>query len=128
MSLKEVRNVGAADAKLRIVVDGFNAPVTAGNFVDLVQKKFYDGMEIQRADGFVVQTGDPGDDVSSIPPWPPPSAPHAKARLTVGCSGSNTCEDTRKLTREVWIRAEARIHRPEDWRGEAHSLRGHGGG
>jgi cyclophilin family peptidyl-prolyl cis-trans isomerase len=24
-----------------------------------VQRKFYDGMEIQRADGFVVQTGDP---------------------------------------------------------------------
>ena len=28
----------------------------AGNFVDLASKKFYDGMEIQRADGFVVQT------------------------------------------------------------------------
>jgi hypothetical protein len=28
-------------------------------FLDLVQRKFYDGMEIQRADGFVVQTGDP---------------------------------------------------------------------
>jgi hypothetical protein len=28
----------------------------AGNFVDLAAKKFYDGMEIQRADGFVVQT------------------------------------------------------------------------
>lgn len=27
--------------------------------MDLVTRKFYDGMEIQRADGFVVQTGDP---------------------------------------------------------------------
>ena len=27
--------------------------------MDLVLRKFYDGMEIQRADGFVVQTGDP---------------------------------------------------------------------
>jgi cyclophilin family peptidyl-prolyl cis-trans isomerase len=44
-----------------MVADGYNAPVTAGNFVDLVQKKFYDGMEFQRADGFVVQTGDPGN-------------------------------------------------------------------
>ena len=44
---------------MRIVVDGYNAPVTAGNFVDLVQRGFYDGMAIQRADGFVVQTGDP---------------------------------------------------------------------
>lgn len=63
VSLERVRNKGAADAKLYIVVDGYNAPVTAGNFVDLVDKKFYDGMDVQRADGFVVQTGDPGGDV-----------------------------------------------------------------
>ncbi len=44
-------------------MDGFNAPVTAGNFVDLVQRGFYNGMEIQRSDGFVVQTGDPGPPV-----------------------------------------------------------------
>ena len=35
------------------------APVTGGNFVDLVQKGFYNNMDIQRSDGFVVQTGDP---------------------------------------------------------------------
>ena len=50
---------------MRIVVDGYNAPVTAGNFVDLVQRGFYDNMAIQRADGFVVQTGDPDGPVSS---------------------------------------------------------------
>ena len=49
---------------MRIIVDGYNAPVTAGNFVDLVQRGFYDGMAIQRADGFVVQTGDPDGPVS----------------------------------------------------------------
>lgn len=38
-------------ALMKIVVDGLNAPITAGEFVDLVQKKFYDNMEIQRADG-----------------------------------------------------------------------------
>ena len=64
VSLSRVRNKGATDAKLTIVVDGYNAPVTAGNFVDLVDKKFYDKMDVQRADGFVVQTGDPGGDVS----------------------------------------------------------------
>lgn len=37
----------------------YNAPVTAGNFVELCSKGFYDGMQIQRSDGFVVQTGDP---------------------------------------------------------------------
>nr|XP_024385266.1 peptidyl-prolyl cis-trans isomerase CYP38, chloroplastic-like isoform X1 [Physcomitrium patens] len=41
-------NPNVKDAVLQIVVDGYNAPVTAGNFVDLVQRKFYDGMEIQR--------------------------------------------------------------------------------
>lgn len=44
---------------LTIVVDGLNAPISAGDFVDLASKGFYDGMEIQRADGFVVQTGKP---------------------------------------------------------------------
>jgi cyclophilin family peptidyl-prolyl cis-trans isomerase len=46
-------------AVLRMEIDGYTAPVTAGNFVDLVNKGFYDGMRIQRSDGFVVQTGDP---------------------------------------------------------------------
>lgn len=66
VSMAEVRNKGKADGKLRMVVDGYNAPLTAGNFVDLVDKKFYDGMDIQRADGFVVQTGDPLDEVSAL--------------------------------------------------------------
>lgn len=42
------------------VVDGYSAPVTAGNFVDLVQRGFYDGMVFTRAeDNYVLQTGDP---------------------------------------------------------------------
>lgn len=44
---------------LKMIIDGYTAPVTAGNFVDLVQSGFYNGMHIQRSDGFVVQTGDP---------------------------------------------------------------------
>ncbi len=50
---------GPQDVVLTVVLDGYNAPVSAGNFADLVARKFYDGMEVQRADGFVVQTGDP---------------------------------------------------------------------
>jgi cyclophilin family peptidyl-prolyl cis-trans isomerase len=50
---------GPQDVVMNIVLDGYNAPVSAGNFADLVLRKFYDGMEVQRADGFVVQTGDP---------------------------------------------------------------------
>lgn len=46
-------------AKFVLTLDGYNAPVTAGNFVDLIRRGFYSGMEIQRSDGFVVQTGEP---------------------------------------------------------------------
>lgn len=49
-------------AKLTMVVDGYTAPITTGNFVELVQKGFYNNMPIQRSDGFVVQTGDPDGD------------------------------------------------------------------
>lgn len=45
---------------LTAVVDGYNAPLTAGAFVDLVQKGFYDGLPFIRAEDFyVLQTGDP---------------------------------------------------------------------
>jgi cyclophilin family peptidyl-prolyl cis-trans isomerase len=46
-------------AKLTMVIDGYTAPITGGNFVDLVQKGFYNNMKISRSDGFVVQTGNP---------------------------------------------------------------------
>ncbi|MEM6867975.1 MAG: peptidylprolyl isomerase [Cyanobacteria bacterium P01_C01_bin.121] len=46
--------------KVTVVADGYSAPVTAGNFIDLVNKKFYDGMPFIRAEDFyVLQTGDP---------------------------------------------------------------------
>ncbi|CAN1322100.1 Peptidyl-prolyl cis-trans isomerase CYP38, chloroplastic [Linum perenne] len=59
MKVKVKDNPNLQDCVFRIVLDGYSAPVTAGNFVDLVERHFYDGMQIQRADGFVVQTGDP---------------------------------------------------------------------
>jgi len=59
-------------ATLRMEIDGYTSPVTAGNFIDLVNKGFYNDMKIQRSDGFVVQTGDPsqegrGKDVGFVP-------------------------------------------------------------
>lgn len=51
---------------MQIVVDGYNAPLSAGDFVDLARRGFYDGMEIQRADGFVVQTGNPDGDAEGF--------------------------------------------------------------
>lgn len=55
---------------LSIVVDGYSAPVTAGNFVDLVQRGFYDGLEFTRSEeSYVLQTGDPpGKDAGFIDP------------------------------------------------------------
>ncbi|MCU0525033.1 MAG: peptidylprolyl isomerase [Elainella sp. Prado103] len=55
---------------LQLVVDGYNAPITAGNFVDLVQRGFYDGLEFTRAeDNYVLQIGDPpGKEVGFIDP------------------------------------------------------------
>ncbi|MCT7967716.1 peptidylprolyl isomerase [Laspinema sp. D1] len=45
---------------LTVVLDGYSAPVTSGNFVDLVQRGFYDGLEFIRSEDFyVLQTGDP---------------------------------------------------------------------
>jgi peptidyl-prolyl cis-trans isomerase B (cyclophilin B) len=36
------------------------APITAGNFIDLVQRGFYDGLKFHRYEpGFVIQGGDP---------------------------------------------------------------------
>jgi peptidylprolyl isomerase len=55
---------------ITLVVDGYSAPVTAGNFVDLVQRGFYDGLPFTRAEeSYVVQTGDPpGKEVGFIDP------------------------------------------------------------
>lgn len=57
----DVQGTTFPQADLTMVLDGYAAPVTAGNFVDLVQKGFYTKMPIQRSDGFVVQTGQPTD-------------------------------------------------------------------
>ncbi len=55
---------------ITVVADGFSAPVTAGNFIDLVNKGFYDGLPFIRAEDFyVLQTGDPeGKDEGYIDP------------------------------------------------------------
>ncbi len=55
---------------LTIVLDGYNAPINAGNFVDLVQRGFYDGLPFTRAeDLYILQTGDPvGPEVGFVDP------------------------------------------------------------
>jgi peptidylprolyl isomerase len=55
---------------MTMIVDGFSAPVTAGNFVDLVQRGFYNNLAFTRAENdYVLQIGDPpGDEVGFIDP------------------------------------------------------------
>jgi peptidyl-prolyl cis-trans isomerase B (cyclophilin B) len=56
---------------ITIDVDGTDAPVTAGNFVDLVQKGVYDGLAFHRVvrepQPFVVQGGDPQSKDPKVP-------------------------------------------------------------
>jgi peptidyl-prolyl cis-trans isomerase B (cyclophilin B) len=56
---------------ITIEVDGTDAPVTAGNFVDLVQKGVYDGTAFHRVvrdpQPFVVQGGDPKSKDPKVP-------------------------------------------------------------
>ncbi|EME28798.1 Peptidyl-prolyl cis-trans isomerase, chloroplastic [Galdieria sulphuraria] len=55
--------------QVTLVIDGYSAPVTGGCFVDLVNRRFYDGMKVIRSDGFVIQTGDPeGPDDGFVDP------------------------------------------------------------
>jgi len=68
------RLLGRASVKLTTtkgdliaVVDGYNAPLTAGAFVDLVQRGFYDKLPFIRAEDFyVLQTGDPEGDADGF--------------------------------------------------------------
>ncbi len=46
--------------RMVITLDGYSAPLTAGNFADLVQRGFYDGLTFDRVENFfLVQAGDP---------------------------------------------------------------------
>jgi peptidylprolyl isomerase len=63
-------DVETTKGTLTLIIDGYSAPVNGGNFVDLVQRGFYDGLPfISLEDDFVLQTGDPpGAEVGFIDP------------------------------------------------------------
>lgn len=62
--------ISTSKGDLTAVIDGYNAPLTGGAFVDLVQRKFYDGLPFNRAEDFyVLQSGDPkGDALGFVDP------------------------------------------------------------
>ena len=63
-------NIKTSKGDMKAIVDGFNAPLTAGAFIDLSSKKFYKDLPINRAEEFfVLQTGDPiGEAIGYIDP------------------------------------------------------------
>ncbi len=53
-------DIKTTKGNLTAVIDGYNAPLTGGAFVDLAMKGFYDGLPFTRAEDFyVLQSGDP---------------------------------------------------------------------
>jgi len=60
--------IKTSQGNMNAIIDGYNAPLTAGTFIDLSLKGFYDGLPINRAEEFfILQTGDPkGDEVGYI--------------------------------------------------------------
>ena len=63
-------NIKTSKGDMQAIIDGFNAPLTAGAFIDLSSKNFYNNLPINRAEEFfVLQTGDPlGDEIGYIDP------------------------------------------------------------
>ena len=63
-------NIKTSKGDMIAIVDGFNAPLTAGAFIDLSSKEFYKDLPINRAEEFfVLQTGDPiGEAIGYVDP------------------------------------------------------------
>ncbi len=63
-------DIKTSKGDITVIVDGYSAPVTAGNFVDLVQRGFYNGLEFTRSEeSYVLQVGDPpGPEAGFIDP------------------------------------------------------------
>ena len=63
-------SISTTQGDLTTVVDGYNAPLTAGAFVDLALKGFYDDLPFIRAEDFyVIQSGDPeGPEIGYVDP------------------------------------------------------------
>ena len=63
-------SIKTSKGEMKAIIDGFNAPLTAGAFVDLSSKNFYKDLPINRAEEFfVLQTGDPiGEAIGYIDP------------------------------------------------------------
>jgi len=62
--------IDTTKGNMNAIIDGYNAPLTSGAFIDLALKGFYNKLPINRAEEFfVLQTGDPdGPEIGYIDP------------------------------------------------------------
>lgn len=57
---KEIAVIETSKGTIKVQLQGKDAPIHVGNFVELAQKGFYDNLKFHRfVDGFVIQGGDP---------------------------------------------------------------------
>ena len=80
---------------VRIRLDALAAPRTVRNFIGLVQKHFYDGLDFHRVvPGFVAQGGDPRGDGSGSAGWvipcEPNALPYGEGTVGMALSGKDT--------------------------------------
>ena len=50
-----------------VIVDGYNAPITAGNFIDKVHNGQYDGIRIKRSETALIVDPSPDDRDQNLP-------------------------------------------------------------
>ena len=87
--LTAVLNTEKGTIRLKLFADV--APVTVANFVNLIQRGFYDGLKFHRViQGFMAQTGDPlGTGTGGSP------LPDLKAEFSNASHGRGTCSMAR---------------------------------
>lgn len=72
---KEIAVITTDEGTIRVQLHGEDAPIHVGNFVELAQKGFYDGLKFHRyVPGFVIQGGCPNTREMSAAMSPPARA------------------------------------------------------
>ena len=94
---KEIAVITTDEGTIRVQLHGEDAPIHVGNFVELAQKGFYDGLKFHRyVPGFVIQGGCPRGDGTGGPGYTikcETSAPrqrHDRGVLSMAHAGRDT--------------------------------------
>lgn len=78
---EEIAVINTSKGPIRVQLAGNDAPIHVGNFVELAQKGFYDGLKFHRyVPGFVIQGGCPNTREATPSRWPPAALRHGPLR------------------------------------------------